>query len=223
MTSEQDEFLKQRGIIMANFPVQNNGIQHWKKIEIAQKIHLKQLYVERFDLSVATNMHCFYHVATGAFYYPVGFRQSEYFYLDQGVKREEIFVTSKLWNNKHAPKDVRPALMKTLKDLQLDYLDLYLIHSPLAYKAGDDIFPVDELGNVILTDAHYTETWKEMEKLVKEGLVKSIGMQRKSHYVVRHNFCKSQDIDFLSFQGSFIKVVKGFLQIPEASCTGNFG
>ena len=41
MTSEQDEFLKQRGIIMANFPVQNNGIQHWKKIEIAQKIHLK--------------------------------------------------------------------------------------------------------------------------------------------------------------------------------------
>ena len=62
--------------------------------------------------------------------------------------------------------------MKTLKDLQLD---LYLMHWPFALKAGDDLFPKDELGNIIFADVHYTETWKEMEKLVKEGLVKSIG------------------------------------------------
>ena len=96
-------------------------------------------------------------------------------FLTQGVKSEEIFVTSKLWNTKHEPKAVRPALMKTLKDLQLHYLHLYLMHWSFALKAGDDLFPKDEFGNIIFADVHYAETWKEIEKLVKEGLVKSIG------------------------------------------------
>ena len=55
--------------------------------------------------------------------------------------REEIFVTSKLWNNKHNYEDGLPACKKTLRDLGLDYLDLYLIHWPYAYKKSDDPFP----------------------------------------------------------------------------------
>ena len=69
--------------------------------------------------------------------------------------------------------------METLKRSAIRLLRLIFDTLALALKAGDDLFLKDELGNTILTDAHYTETWKEMEKLVKEGLVKSIGKERK--------------------------------------------
>ena len=98
-----------------------------------------------------------------------------YIFYFQGFRREELFVTSKLWNTDHGEKNVRPAFIKTLKDLQLDYLDLYLIHWPMALKHGGDPFAKDELGNFQYVDVPYTETWKEMEKAVDDGLVKSIG------------------------------------------------
>ena len=94
-----------------------------------------------------------------------------------GVTREKVFVTGKLWNHKHHPEDVEAGCRQSLKDLGLDYLDLYLMHFPSAFKRGDEFLPKDENGDIIFDDSiHPTETWLAMEKLVEKGLVKSIGV-----------------------------------------------
>lgn len=92
------------------------------------------------------------------------------------IKREDIFVVSKLWNTFHSPTLVRGACEATLKKLGLEYVDLYLIHWPMGYKEGGDLFPKDATGKVLYSDVDYVDTWREMEKLVKDGLCKSIGV-----------------------------------------------
>lgn len=93
------------------------------------------------------------------------------------VKREELFVTSKLWNTFHEPKYVKRSIETTLKNLGLSYVDLYLIHWPMGYQeGGDKLFPLDSNGQFIDSGADYLDTWKAMELLVDAGLTKSIGV-----------------------------------------------
>ncbi|CAH1710344.1 unnamed protein product [Aphis gossypii] len=113
--------------------------------------------------------------------------------IDEGVvKREDLFITSKLWNTFHQPDYVETVIKKTLSDLKIEYLDLYLIHWPMAFKEGkleDEWFPKDANGVTLEGNGSYVETWKAMEKLVQKGLVKSIGVS---------NFSKKQIEDILN-------------------------
>jgi alcohol dehydrogenase (NADP+) len=95
------------------------------------------------------------------------------------VDREDVWITSKLWNDSHHPEHVRPAVEETLADLQLDALDLYLIHWPVALEPGTDL---PESGDqfIPLDEVPLTETWAAMEELVDEGLVHHVGVSNFS-------------------------------------------
>jgi alcohol dehydrogenase (NADP+) len=94
-----------------------------------------------------------------------------------GIAREDIFVTTKLWNTNHRPERVEPAFEASLDRLRLDYLDLYLIHTPFAFQPGDHQDPRDQDGNVIY-DRGVTllDTWSAMESLVDHGRCRAIGL-----------------------------------------------
>ncbi|KAL6446183.1 hypothetical protein ACFW04_001075 [Cataglyphis niger] len=92
------------------------------------------------------------------------------------VKREDLFITSKLWNTFHRPDLVEPAIKQSLADLGLDYIDLYLIHWPFGYKEGGPLFPTTPEGTTFLSDVDYVDTWKAMEDVLAKGLTKNIGV-----------------------------------------------
>jgi aldehyde reductase len=93
------------------------------------------------------------------------------------IARKDIFVTTKLWNTNHRSERVEPAFDASLERLRLDYLDLYLIHTPFAFQPGDEQDPRDRDGNV-LYDPTVTllDTWQAMERLVDHGRCRAIGL-----------------------------------------------
>src|SRR3954467_12614841 len=93
------------------------------------------------------------------------------------IKREDVFIATKLWNNNHRPERVKPAFEASLKRLQLDYVDLYLIHTPFAFQPGDEQDPRDANGDVIYDNGvTLLDTWRALEVLVDEGRCRAIGL-----------------------------------------------
>jgi len=161
-----------------------------------------------------------------------------------GIAREDIFVTTKLWNSNHRPERVEPAFEASLDRLKLKYLDLYLIHTPFAFQPGDDQDPRDKNGNVIY-DKGVTllETWRAMESLVDRGRCRAIGLsdvglkellpiyesarikpavvQVESHPYLPETelleFCKEKGVVFLAFAPLGHGMKPGLLEDPVIS------
>src|ERR1700743_203264 len=86
------------------------------------------------------------------------------------ITREDIFVTTKLWNTNHRPERVEPAFEASLDRLRIDYLDLYLIHTPFAFEPGDEQDPRDQNGNILYDqDVTLLDTWRALGNLVDGG------------------------------------------------------
>ncbi|XP_067648191.1 1,5-anhydro-D-fructose reductase-like [Eurosta solidaginis] len=97
--------------------------------------------------------------------------------IDEGIiKREELYISSKLWDSRHEPRYVRRTLEETLKQLQVAYLDNYVLQTPMALKESVEFFPRNTRGEIIFSDVDYLDTWRAMESLVDLGLVRSIGL-----------------------------------------------
>jgi len=96
---------------------------------------------------------------------------------DLGIAREDLVITTKLWNTNHRPERVEQAFEGSLKRLRLDYVDFYLTHTPFAFQPGDEQDPRDENGNVIYDDGiTLLDTWRALESLVDGGKCRAIGL-----------------------------------------------
>jgi alcohol dehydrogenase (NADP+) len=162
----------------------------------------------------------------------------------QGIARDDIFVTTKLWNSNHRPERIKPAFDASLQRLRITYLDLYLIHTPFAFQPGDEQDPRDKDGNVIY-DRGVTlfDTWKAMENLVDGGRCRAIGLsdvslkqllpiyeaarikpavvQVESHPYLPETelleFCKQKDIVLLAFAPLGHGMRPGLIEDPVIS------
>jgi diketogulonate reductase-like aldo/keto reductase len=102
------------------------------------------------------------------------------------IKRQDVFVATKLWNNNHRPERVAPAFEASLQRLQLDYVDLYLIHTPFAFQPGDEQDPRDANGQVMYDEGvSLLDTWRALEGLVDGGRCRAIGLSDVSLEMVQ--------------------------------------
>lgn len=93
------------------------------------------------------------------------------------IRRQDVFITTKLWNNNHRPERVAPAFEASRRRLQLDYIDCYLIHTPFAFRPGDEQEPKDERGQIVYdSGVTLVDTWRALERLVDEGKCGAIGL-----------------------------------------------
>ncbi len=93
------------------------------------------------------------------------------------IQRKDVFIATKLWNTNHRPERVKPAFDASRRRLQVDYVDCYLIHTPFAFRPGDEQDPRDGSGRVVYdSGVTLVETWGALERLVDEGHCKSIGL-----------------------------------------------
>jgi alcohol dehydrogenase (NADP+) len=161
-----------------------------------------------------------------------------------GITRENIFVTTKLWNSNHRPERVEPAFEASLDRLGLKYLDLYLVHTPYAFQPGDEQDPRDQNGNVVYDNGvSLLDTWGAMESLVDHGRCRAIGLsdislhellpiyesarikpavvQVESHPYLPETelleFCKEKSIVFLAFAPLGHGMKPGLLEDPVIS------
>jgi len=162
----------------------------------------------------------------------------------EGVARKDAFITTKLWNTNHRPERVEPAFDASLQRLRLDYLDLYLVHTPYAFRPGDDQDPRDQNGNVLYDNGvTLLDTWRAMESLVDRGRCRAIGLsdiglnellpiyesarikpaviQVEAHPYLPETelleFCKEKGIVFLAFAPLGHGIKPGLLEDPVVS------
>ena len=160
------------------------------------------------------------------------------------VRRDDLFIATKLWNNNHRPERVEPAFEASLDRLGLKYLDLYLIHTPFAFQPGDEQDPRDQNGNLVYDhEVTLLDTWRAMESLVDHGKCRAIGLsditlnelkplcdsarikpavvQVEAHPYLPETellgFCKEKGIVFLAFAPLGHGMKPGLLEDPVIS------